>query len=450
MRLLSAVRLGAPAAFALLAACGGEKTSPPPPVSVSSAAPTASASAPAAPEAAPSPLSVVLESSAPIVFSGLANGVWIGHSGRAQVAQAAAGKDLAEAKMPSGLPDGPGQLLRASGRLPGSIWLSFQELREDGTPGAAPLYRLGQSGWKRVAEDWEPHIAAWSKNRLLAASTSSGRLKVKVMEPQVAEAPPDLPGARFDDETCARSFKLRELAALPSGEVLAAGNCTPDGEKGARYVVIRWAGTAGAVEGASPPTRPSGGATPGGVDSSSSESSEGADAGAPADAGADASPVAPTSGEAAEGVPGTVSVIPGATRNLGHRALHARSATEVYAAAVDEAQGAGHLARFDGAAWSVEPLPPGAEPVRALAGTSDGSLWMITEHQIWKRAPSGTWEQVPPPNGAFPEPDPVWELQGLWAGGTDEVWIAARHSSKASSRYLVLRSKPAAAPIRWQ
>ena len=54
---------------------------------------------------------------------------------------------LTDGPMPEGLPPGPGRILRASGRMPGSMWLSFEKLKDDGKVDANPLYRLGKDGF---------------------------------------------------------------------------------------------------------------------------------------------------------------------------------------------------------------------------------------------------------------------------------------------------------------
>jgi hypothetical protein len=374
------------------------------------------------PEGPPSPFHLVLESKGAISFSGLDGGVWIGDAARTQAAQAVGAGDLTVAPMPAGLPEGPGRILRASGRLQRSIWVSFEKQKEDGKPEATPLYRLTRGAFSRIAEDWQPQITPWSKGRLLSASTSSGKLKIKVLDPQAEKAPPDLPGTRLDDASCEESLKLRQLAALPTGEVFAAGNCKPDRSASARYVVIRWV----------PPD---------------AMADAGAGAATDADAATDAGAGAPVD----DRLPGTVSVMPDVAGNLAHRALHARSATEVYAAATGGEKGAAasRLFRFDGAAWISEPLPPAAEPLRALSGTTDGTLWLTTEHEVWRRATPGAWERVPLPARAFSEAGGRWEIADVWAQGADDVWIVERHASPAAERHVVLRLKAPKDVVRW-
>jgi hypothetical protein len=478
----SPLRAAALAAAALAAACGNGDRGPAPTASGSAPAPSSSG-APPGPDGPPSPLHVVLESKGAIAFSGLEGGVWIGDAARAQVAQAAGADDLAVAPMPAGLAEGPGRILRASGRLPRTIWVSFEKQKEDGKPEATPLYRLTRGAFSRIAEDWQPQIAPWSKGRLLAASTSSGKLKIKVLEPQTDKAPPDLPGTRLDDASCEEALKLRQLAALPTGEVFAAGNCKPDRSTGTRYVVIRWvppdagAGVDAGTGTGTGTAADAGTGTGTGTDASAGTGT-GTDAGAGTGTGTDAGTGTGTDAGTGTGtgtdagtgtgtgtgtdagagapvddgrLPGTVSVMPDAAGNLTHRALHARSATEVYAAATGGEKGAAasRLFRFDGAAWISEPLPPAAEPLRALSGTTDGTLWLTTEHEVWKRPASGAWERVPLPARAFAEADGRWEIADVWAEGGDDVWIAARYASPAAERHVVLRLKPPKGVVRW-
>jgi len=150
--------------------------------------------------------------------------------------------------------------------------------------------------------------------------------------------------------------------------------------------------------------------------------------------------------------PGVASVLPGTAARAAHRGLFARSATLAYAAAVEgEDKGApiAHLWRFDGSAWAEDKLPETKQPVRAIAGNEDGTVWLLTEHEIWKRPPAGAWESVPPPTRAFPEPDPSWEMLDLWVVGADDLWIAARHTSKVAKREVILRLKAPKEIVRW-
>ena len=385
------------------------------------------------PDAPPSPLSVVLESKGALVFSGVSGGVVVADAARTVFSTAAEGAELASGPMPAGLP-AEGRILTFAGRMPSSIWALFEEPKAGKDPAKNPFLRFERpkGAWKQYAEDWKPHLAAWSKSRILAVSTSSGKLKVKVVEPHQEKPTPDMPSPRLDDEACAKSLKVDGIAALASGEVFAAGHCKVNGG-GQKQVVVRWA------EAAPGPT-PLPGQTPAdaGTDGTGGRSGGGrgggADAGAEADAGADATlePV---------GVVGRVFVVPDAPPSMKHVAMVAQGPGDVWLLGADDA-GGGKLYRLDGEKLVAQPLPKLDAPVRALAGASDGTLWMLSEKAIWKRYPPGEWEEVPPPTRQWPEPDPRWEMQGLWAGGPD-VWIAAKHASSIAERHVVLRLRPA-------
>jgi hypothetical protein len=421
--------LAALAALALVTACGGKKTEGPTPPAPSSAAFLPVSAAPPAPE---SPLSVVLSSRGPLVLSGLEGGVFVADVAHTHLARASiggtggTGGELTAAPMPEGLPGG--RVLAAAGRLPSPVWLLYETPKDDGKGHENPLFRLGKEGWKKYADDWKPAIAAWTKHRILAASTSSGRLKVKVIEPSLATPPADLPSPRLDDASCEKTLHIEALATLASGEVLAAGSCKPDtaagaGASAARYVVIRW-GAPGA----------------GAADAGAADAGAG-DAGA-GDAGA---------GEAVpEGPPGVVEVIPGVSTHLQHEALYARAPGDVWAAAREPGGVASRLFHLDGATWGPVALPPGAAGVRALAGTSDGTLWMATARAVWRRDPAGAWSEVPPPERAFQDGGGAWEIQDLTAPDGRDVWIAARRTSASGPRDLVLRTRPAADVVRWE
>jgi hypothetical protein len=403
---------------ALLAACDGKKDQGPAPPSASASA-TASGSAPGAPDAPQGPFSIVLEAKEPVVFSALEGGVFIADAARSRAARAMGASDLVTNPMPHGLPEGPGRVVRAAGRAPASTWLLFEKLRADGKVERNPLYRLGREGFTELADDWKPAIAAWSHNRVLAASTSSGRLKIKVIEPSLPKPPDDLPGADLADASCLKTLALADLAALKSGEVFAAGTCKPDLAAGAgasakRYVILRW---------------PAYG--------------RGADAGAPGGG-------APDAGAAGDGGveehAGTVDVIPGVSVELTHQALCVRSAADVYAAALESTAKppASRLFHFDGTTWGAEALPAGAGLVRGLASAAGGVLWMVTDHAIWRRTPPGAWEQVPPPGAG------AWEMLDVRVTGADDVWIAARQTAGAgAARDVILRTRPQAA-LRWE
>jgi hypothetical protein len=399
----------------LAAACGEKKTDPTAPP----APPSASASA--APEAPEGPLAVVLESKSPIVLSALAGGLVVADQARAHLARTNGAGELAVEPMPPGLPEGPGQILRAAGKTPGHVWIVYETLREDGKIDKNPLFRLEKAGFKKYADDWKPLVAAWTKNRILAASTSSGKLKIKLIEPSLKDAdlPPDLPSARLSDAACEKSVRLEAIGATAAGDVFAAGNCKPDVAAGAgasatRYVVIRWPVATAA-----------------------------------SDAGADPAGDAGASDAGAPEKPGLVDVIPGVSVNLAHEALHVRSESDVWVAARDTAAkpaGASRLFHFDGATWGAVALPPAAAVVRALAGAADGTLWLASERAIFRRATSGAWEEIPLPRRALGG-EGAWEIASLVSDDRGDVWIAAR---KSGARDVLLRTRPAPAVTRWE
>jgi hypothetical protein len=216
----------------VLMGCGNKEPTPAP---VSS---STSSAAPPLPDAPESPFAVVLESKGPITFSGLGGGVVVADEPRTTLATAVWGGELLSGPMPTGLP-AEGRIVRFSGRLPGSLWVIFEEPGKS-TP-KNPFLRLERpkGAFKQYADDWKPHLAAWSRKRILAASTSSGKLKIKVVEPYQDKPMPDWPSSALNDETCAKSLKVETLAALTTGEVFASGTCkTTDSSR--RHVIVRW------------------------------------------------------------------------------------------------------------------------------------------------------------------------------------------------------------------
>jgi hypothetical protein len=393
----------------LVAACGDRKDQGTAPVQPASSA--ASAALSASPR---SPFFVTLEAGDPVSFSGLEGGVWIVDASRRRYASAAGGADLQARPMPEGLPAGTGGVLRVAGRLPDSVWLSFEELGADGKVRAAPLYKLRpDGGLSLVDDDWRLLLAAWSRDRVLA--TSMHQIKFEVVDPPRPHEPSsDLPSGRLEHLGCNKTVQVRQMVALRTGEVIIAADCTPSPARNLwRYVMIRW--------GAPPASTP-----------------------APA-------PTAAAS-ESTVGVPSTLDWIDGVPAPLTHRALFARSAGDIYAAAVEgEDKGAirNHLIHFDGKAWSEVELPETPEAIRDLSGTSDGTIWLLTDHAIWKRSPAGSWSSVPPPARALVEPLAVWTFSNVWGAGND-VWVAARHGVAERQQGVVLRLQQPKTVIQWK
>ncbi|MDI1436225.1 hypothetical protein [Polyangium sorediatum] len=422
-------------------------------------APTPSATTTAttpAPEVPKGPLSVVLEAKDPITFSGVAEGVVIADAGRTRMATAAVEGELVEKPMPTGLP-AEGHILRFSGRLPGSVWVLFETPKIEKEPAKNPFLRLEQAkgSFKAYADDWKPHLAAWSKKRILAMSTSSGKLKVKVVDPHQDKPSPDLPSARLDDEACAKSLRIEEIAALATGEVFAAGHCRT-GDSGKHHIVVRWAEEAPSAP--SPkasasvaPAVASAAAAPVVNEAKDVELDGGAaDAGTDAgtDAGADAGADAGEVEEAPVGVPGQVYVLSGVPVSMRHVALVAQGPSDVWVLGAED-NGSAHLLRLEGGVFKAQTLPKLGAPAQSLAGAGDGTLWLVTADAIWKRYPPGEWEEVPPPaHAAVPEPDSRWEMREVWAPGSD-VWIAAKHTTNKGERHVVLRARPAKDVVRW-
>ncbi len=437
--------------------CGDRRSDGSPVPSSTAVAPVPTSSAAPGPA---SPFSVVLESKGPLVLSGIEGGVVVADVAHTHLGRTARGEMVAE-PMPAGLPDGPGRLLHAAGRMSGGAWFVYEKLREDGKVEANPLFRLGKEGWKQFADDWKPAIAPWSKHRILAASTSSGRLKIKVLEPSLPSPPADLPSPRLSDVSCEQTLKVDALAALGSGEVFAAGTCKPDTAAGAgasatRYVVVRWPPAssvrAGAVDG------DAGAAPVAAVDAGSRDAgaSDGGMAGGSPRRGPPATLVptitraSSTSSPVSPPTSSTKLSTPRAPPTCGPRRVDPAGKPAGGAdASSTAAAGASKLFHFDGATWGAVALPPATAIVRGLAATADGTLWMVTERAIFSRSPAGVWQGVSPPaSGA--EPGATWEMLAVSAPDGGDVWIAARRTAPSGIRDVVLRTRPASPILRWE
>jgi hypothetical protein len=391
------------------------------------------------PEAPPSPFSVVLESAKPIVFDGLGSGIAATNASHSLLATQIGGAEINLAPMPEGLPD-IGSVIRFQGKLPGSLWLSFETPAEEKASPKHPLFRLDirKKAWKKWTDDWKPLLTPWSNNRVLSMSTSSGKLKIKVVEPYRDKLEADWPSSRLGDEACEKSLRLEGLTALPSGDVFGAGHCKTGGNA-RKYVLVQWpVATAAPATSASSrpapvppasvaaaPPNPSASAMP----ENDAPSPEIADAGAP-DAG---EAVAPDIG-----VHGVLFAITDSSARIDHRDLVAGAGNDVWILAAT-GDGAVLLHRFDGkSVIAEEPPKPLDGEGRAVAVSDDGVIWFVSTRAIWKRAATGAWEKVPPPSGHWREADPKWEFSKVWAAKGD-VWIAGKHTSAKGEHHVVLR-----------
>lgn len=364
---------------------------------------------------------MLLDAENPLVISGVEGGVVVTDS-RAHWAKSNALGELVAEPMPGGLPDGPGRAVSVAGRLSGPLWVVYEKQGADGGTEGNPLLRLGKDGFKAFADDWKPALAPWTKRRMLAASTSSGRLKIKVLEPATKTAPDDVPSVHLTDAACEKSLRIEALLTLPTGEVLATANCKPEratGEKGppSRYVVIRWA--------------------PMGAPKHADVIADGGATDASADGGA-------------EEHPATVEILPGNRGRLSHVALWARDGGDIWVAAQDNASRsppAATVFHFDGTAWSPVEVPPTVTVVRGLVGVEGGSVWLASDRAVFRRGSSGGWESIPLPRGATA--GETWELGELASPNGREVWIAAQRVTPSGTRHAVLATGPVTKALGW-
>lgn len=405
---------------------------------------SSSANGPAAeiPDAPPSPFSVVIESAKPLVVGELGAGIAVTNTSQTLLATQMGGAEFNLGPMPEGLPE-QGNVVKFQGKLPNSVWLSFETPAEGKNPAKTPLFRLDtrKKAWKKWTDDWKPLLAPWSKNRLLSMSTSSGKLKIKVVEPYRDKLEADWPSPRLGDETCEKSLRLEGLVSSASGDVFGAGFCKAGGTA-RKYVLVHWPlMTAAPATSAStgPAPEPPVAASVAVPNASSSAMPEGdpppvdiPDAGV-ADAGEVTQPDL--------GVHGEVLVLPDAPAQMDHRDLVAAGETDVWILAKNR-EGQTYLYKFDGKAVVVEEAPkPLVGEALSVAVAEDGTVWFVSTHEIWKKAATGAWEKVQPPSGHWREADPKWDFQAVWAAKGD-VWVVGKHASAKGEHHVVLRLRP--------
>ena len=358
----------------------------------------------------------------------------------------------------TGLPLASGRIVAVQGRLPGSVWVTLSVPDEhDEKRDRTPIYRRFGKDWREIAPNWQPLLASWSKHRVLAGSTSSGRLKLKVVEPHVDEPPADIPSPRVGDARCQKTFTLRDLAALLDGTVFGVGRCTVGSDKRASYVAVRWLdGSSPTPAGSTMAGAPDPSAAPTAMPSSSTEPAGGAGGSTP-NASA-APPIAASavadgpSDEEPRGAPAIVDVV--SSSASAHRSLLLVGPEEAYlAAAEDDRGGKAHVWRFDGGAWRELDLPPLAGPLVGLARASDGTLWLAAKAELYRRpADSAQWVAVALPSTVLADDVSAWDLDGLEAGA-DAVWLVGSAAlASGATRHVLLAPRDAVSarePRRW-
>lgn len=174
------------------------------------------------------------------MLSAVGGGIWVMDSSGRHMASATE-SDLQSQNAPAGLPEDLERMQYAGGRLPGSIWLSAARKPEEGKKkGKTPFYRLTGSKLREIADDWQPLVLPWSKKRVLSMSTSSGTLKVKVLEPLTNKPLAEQPSAHVVDAECGKTLKLVDAAAFEDGAVVAAGRCSMGPDKKPSFVALSW------------------------------------------------------------------------------------------------------------------------------------------------------------------------------------------------------------------
>lgn len=396
-----------------LFACGGDKTSG----ASGSASPSASAAKSAAPGASgataedeASPLVVVVTSPTPLVVSRLDGGVWVNDQLGKHVALALDGKDLEERPAPSGLPDDLKRVQYVGGRAPTTVWLSAATPPGDGKKvDTNPFYMLQNkaNAWKPITEDWQPLVVPWSKRRVLAMSTSSGKLKIKTLVPYAKTPLPDQPSMKVPDAECAKSLKLAEAVTVTDDFVLGVGRCKLGDTKQPTYVMVRWIQTDAAPEKPAPSPEPS----------------------------ADTAPSSPSpDADSDVGVP--MKVVALTTDRSQHRAI-AVVGTSAFIASGTES---GDARVFETTKESETPtpveLPKFEGPLLDLAATPNGDLYLVTKTTLFQRK-GGAWTPLPAPKGV--------ELEHAEAAGAT-LWVSGKRDGGDG---LLMRFGEGSATLKW-
>ncbi|NUP06411.1 MAG: hypothetical protein HOW73_10170 [Polyangiaceae bacterium] len=407
------------------AGCGGDASGAPSASAVTDAA-TPSSAEPGE-QAAASPLTVALEAKDKLVLSSVGGGIVVLDESGKHIAHAKDGADLEARAMPTGLPKDLSRIQYVGGRLPESLWLSVAlEPEAKKKTGKTPFYRA-TSKLKEISEDWQPLVVPWSKKRTLAISTSSGRLKIKQIEPFTKTSPEDQPARYVPDVECGKSLKLAEATSLPSGEVVSVGRCSMGSDKKASYVLVRW--PVAATPAAAPADTAA--AAPKATPTASAEVVEATApaAGEPADAKEE---------DEKKGAPMTLLTL--GTDKLRHRALAVRSENEIYAAVGADAAGATNVVVVEKDKVSPVTLPTLDSPILDMAVTASGELWLVTANKAYRRPAQGTWAEVAPPAKT--------QLERVEAAG-DTIWIAGQKGSGNAAKGVLLKLG-AAKPIEWK
>lgn len=365
--------------------------------------PSAAGSSATSPASA-SPFNVAITSSGRISVSQVGGGVVAFEQRGKRMAVAGTGGDLEERAVPSGLPEDIEAVQYVGGRLPESLWLSVERsVKNEQKQNVAPFYRLTKSALREIAEDWEPLVVPFSKKRVLSLSTSSKKLKIKILEPMAKTVAADQPARFVPDEECGKSLKLTEAVALADGEVLAAGRCSMGSEKKSSLVLVRW--PAGAAAEPQPTPAPA-------------TSAPSADP-----AAVDAAPAATTTDDAADdkkGAPMKIEVV--STDRFKVRSLAASSSKDVYVLGTIDASKDSRLFRADGSNVSEVALPKLEGAALDLAVTDSGDLWLVGPSAVWKKANGADWVAITLPSGVVAET--------IVTSGAD-VWLSGTSSKKS-------------------